>query len=62
MLKVFIQHPNTVQNTDAFANGEFEIKVIFLPVAQPELNPTELVWISIKRYVAAKITSFRCGM
>lgn len=32
---------------------------MFLPVAQPELNPIEMVWSRIKRIVAAKNLAFR---
>ena len=44
---------------DTFANGEFEINVIFMPVAHPELNPIELVWSSIKRYVSTRNHKYR---
>lgn len=39
---------------DKFTRENFEIKVLFLPVAHPELNPIEMVWSLIKRYVASK--------
>jgi len=33
---------------DKFSTGVFELKVLFLPVAHPELNPIEMVWGVIK--------------
>lgn len=44
---------------DEFTSGEFHIKVLFLPVAHPELNPIELVWSSIKRHVSSNNVHFR---
>ena len=29
---------------DKFREGDFSIKILFLPVAHPELNPTLMVW------------------
>ena len=39
---------------DKFANGNFSIKVLFLPVAHPELNPIEMVWGFTKRAAGSK--------
>ena len=36
-----------------------DIKVLRLPVAHSELNPIELIWAQIKRYVAANNTTFK---
>ena len=33
---------------DSFEIGDFCIKILFLPVAHPELNPVEMVWGRIK--------------
>ena len=38
---------------DTFATGNFCIKVLFLPVAHPELNPIEMIWGRIKRKTAS---------
>ena len=32
----------------------FQIKILFLPVAHPDLNPVEMVWGYIERTVAAQ--------
>ena len=37
-----------------FNKGDFQIKILFLPVAHPELSPIEMVWSKIKREVATK--------
>ena len=39
---------------DEFSSEDFCIKILFLPVAHPELNPIELVWGNIKRAVASR--------
>ena len=44
---------------DKFERDDFSIKVLFLPVAHPELNPIEMVWGFIKRKVASKNMSFK---
>ena len=44
---------------DKFTEEMFNIKINFLPVAHPELNPIELVWGTIKRAVAKVDLSFR---
>lgn len=41
-----------------FSSGDFSIKILFLPVAHPELNPIEMVWSFIKRSVAARNMHF----
>lgn len=43
---------------DTFTEGDFHIKIIFLPVAHPELNPIEHVWDSVKRTVASQNFDF----
>ena len=45
--------------TDKFEREGFSIKVFFLPVANPELNPTGMVCAFIKRTVASKNMSFK---
>lgn len=44
---------------DKFSTASFQLKVLFLPVAHPELNPIEMVWSIIKRYVASRNLNFR---
>ena len=43
---------------DEFASNGFDIKILFLPVAHPELNPIEMVWSFIKRKVASRNLHF----
>jgi len=47
---------------DKFANDEAHIKIIFLPVAHPELNPIEMVWGLIKRRVASRNLHFSLSL
>ena len=42
-----------------FNDGDFQIKILFVPVAHSELNPTGMVWSKIKREVATKNLNFR---
>ena len=44
---------------DSFSTDTFHIKILFLPVAHPELNPIEMVWSDIKRHVCRSNFSFR---
>ena len=44
---------------DRFTEGSFDIKILFLPVAHPELNPMEMVWGTVKRCVASNNRNFR---
>ena len=44
---------------DKFALEDFSIKIIFLSVAHPELDPIEMVWGFVKRNVAAKNMLFK---
>ena len=44
---------------DKFASEAFSIKIIFLPVALPELNTIEIVWGFVKRSVATKNMLFK---
>ena len=44
---------------DKFREGDFEIKILFLPVAHPELNPLEMFWSKMKRGIATKNMTFR---
>ena len=37
-----------------FNEEDFQIKILFLPVVQPELNSIEMVWPKIKRKVGTK--------
>jgi hypothetical protein len=39
---------------DKFESGDFNIKILMLPVAHPELNPIEHIWGVIKRVVASQ--------
>jgi hypothetical protein len=39
---------------DKFESGDFNIKILMLPVAHPELNPIEHVWGIVKRTVASQ--------
>ena len=41
-----------------FETSTFKLKVLFLPVAHPELNPIEMVWGVIKRKVAERNVNF----
>ena len=43
---------------DKFETNDFKLKVLFLPVAHPELNPIEMVWGIIKRKVAEHNLTF----
>ena len=43
---------------DLFAEGEFCIKILFLPVAHPELNPIEMVRGMVKRKCASLNMTF----
>lgn len=43
---------------DKFTDGAFIIKIIFLPVAHPELNPMEMAWGTVKRAVATANVTF----
>ena len=46
---------------DKFEKSGFQIKILFLPVSHPELNPIEMVWSLVKRKVASKNLTFRLG-
>ena len=39
---------------DKFEREGFSIKILFLPVEHPELNPIEMAWAYIKRSVASQ--------
>jgi hypothetical protein len=41
-----------------FESGDFNIKILMLPVAHPELNPIEHIWGVVKRLVASQNLSF----
>lgn len=43
---------------DKFEDEHGHIKIIFLPVAHPELNPIEMVWSFVKRSVASRNLNF----
>ena len=38
--------------------AKYNLKVLFLPVGHPELNPVEMVWAGMKDYVKKKNTNF----
>ena len=44
---------------DKFTSADFNIKILFLPVAHPELNPIEIVWGRVKRAVARNNLTFQ---
>ena len=44
---------------DKYEGGGFNIDILFLPVAHPELNPIEMVWYNIKKKVPAKNMDFK---
>ena len=50
---------NIQKITDNFNTKSFQIKILFLPVAHPELNPIEMVWGFIERTVAAQNMTFK---
>lgn len=53
----------TIQKiADKFSEGDFELKVLFLPVAHPELNPIEMVWGIIKRKVSQRNLTFKLAV
>ena len=56
-------YPNSVYKlqkiADKFTRGSFHIKMIFLPVAHPELNPIEMIWSNLKRHIATTNMKFR---
>ena len=43
---------------NTFQEGRFEIKILFLPVAHPELNPIEMLWSKRKCQVACRNMKF----
>ena len=42
-----------------FIAGNFEVKILFLPVAHPEIYPIVIAWSKIKREIAYKNLAFR---
>ena len=44
---------------DKFETATLSIKILFLPVAHPELNPIEMFWACVKRAVASRNMQFR---
>ena len=44
---------------DQFEDGEFCIKILFLPVAHPELNPIELAWAYLKNNISSQNFEFK---
>ena len=44
---------------DSFSTDTFHIKILFLPVAHPELSPIEMVWSDIKRHLCRSNFSFK---
>ena len=39
---------------------KYNVKILFLPVAHPELNPIELVWSMLKKYIKEKNVIILC--
>ena len=37
---------------------KYNVKILFLPVAHPELNPIELVWSMLKKYIKEKNVNY----
>ena len=37
---------------------KFSIKILFLPVPHPELNPTEMVWLFVKQSLGSRNLKF----
>ena len=56
-------YPNPVYKlqmiADKFTKGSFRIKILFLLVAFPELNPIEMFWSKLKRHIATTNITFR---
>ena len=46
------------ENCDIFEKHEFSVKILFLPLSDPELNPIEMVWNSVKWAVTVRLMSF----
>ena len=44
---------------DKFYTATFSIKILFLPVGHPELNPIEMVWCCVKCTVASRNMQFQ---
>lgn len=44
---------------DEFTTPDFHLNMIFLPVGNLELNPTEMVWSIIKRHAFSRNLKFR---
>ena len=58
-LSIYKTPKYTIQKiADKFQNDDGHIKVLFLPVAHPELNPIEMVWSCIKRNAASRNMNF----
>ena len=41
-----------------FETSTFKLKILFLPVVHPEINPIEMVWGVIKRKVTERNVNF----
>ena len=49
-IEIYPMHSYKIQKVARkFDEGEFQIKILFLPLAHPELNPIKMVWSKIKR-------------
>ena len=51
-------YPNPKYKIQKIAS-RFDIKILFLPIAHPELNPLDMVWSFVKRNLAAKNIHFK---
>ena len=55
-------HPGIIYEVqklaDSFSTPNFDIKILFLPVAHPDLNPIEMVWGTVKSAIQAKNLAF----
>ncbi len=47
------------QLADKFSLPNFDIKILFLPVSHPELNPMEMIWSYVKRKVGKNNLEFK---
>lgn len=39
--------------------AKYNLKILFLPVAHPELNPIEMIWSQLKHYLKKKNVNYK---